>query len=138
MEIYKDIEGYEGLYQISNLGNVKSLERKVIKGNGNGGLYILPERILKPGKGGNGYYLVVLSKDGKHKNKMIHRLVAEAFIPNPDQLQYINHKDENPANNIVENLEWCTPKYNCNYGRRNEKISEKMKIIKCKGKGNIR
>ena len=111
MEIYKDIAGYEELYKISNHGNVKSL------GNGKS----RKEKVLKPIKLKNGYLRVDLPKQGKHKLYFIHRLVAEAFIPNPNNLPIINHKDENPLNNNVSNLEWCTYEYNNNYGTRTER-----------------
>lgn len=108
-EIWKDIEGYEGLYQVSNLGRVKSLK-------------FGKEKILKPRDNGIGYLKVILFKDGKGKHLYVHRLVAQAFIKNPENLPQINHKDENPENNFVENLEFCDAKYNSNYGTRNERI----------------
>lgn len=111
IEIWKNIEGYEDLYKVSNLGNVKQ-----IKFN----------RIIKKCLSNNGYLVVNLSKKNVSKSFLVHKLVAEAFIPNPDNLLYVNHKDENKQNNTVENLEWCTQNYNCNYGTRNEKISNKM------------
>ena len=73
-------------------------------------------RILKPVLHNNGYYYIHVTIDGKRKNLPMHRLVAEAFIPNPDNLPFVNHKDENPANNCVDNLEWCDNRYNINYG----------------------
>ena len=103
IEIYKDIEGYAGLYQISNHGNVKSLNKR--KG-----------RMLKNTKDHFGYLRVNLYKDFKYKIHKVHRLVAQAFIPNPNNLTEINHKDEDKTNNKVDNLEWCTPKYNVNFG----------------------
>ena len=118
-EIYKDITGYETLYQISNLGNIKSLP----KGDGNG----YRERLLKPeAKNHNHttYYRVSLSKDGKVKRYAVHRLVAEAFIPNPENKPFVNHIDNNGSNNNVENLEWCTHSENMqhssNQGRQDE------------------
>lgn len=107
------------MYEVSNLGRVKSLDyRRTGK-----------ERILKPGrhskKSGNTYYQVHLYKGGKMNVKLVHRLVAEAFIPNPDNLPEVNHKDENKFNNCVENLEWCTAKYNVNYGTARERMKEK-------------
>lgn len=110
-EIWKDILGYEGLYQVSNFGRVKSLK-------------FGKERILKPGINKYGYLHVVLSKNNKQKNFYVHRLVAEAFISNPHNYPCVNHKDENPLNNNVENLEWCTASYNSNYGTRNERMSK--------------
>ena len=106
-EIYKDIPGYEGLYQVSNLGNVYGVKRK--------------HQIAK-NDNGNGYLYVRLSKNGKVKNHYIHRLVAIAFIPNPTNLPEVNHKDENKQNNTVENLEWCDDIYNTNYGTARERM----------------
>ena len=108
-EVWKDIPNYEGLYQVSNLGRVKSF-RKSTKH------YWQDEYILKPTTSENGYCNVTLyDKTVRHKF-LVHRLVADAFIPNPDNLPQINHKDENPLNNAVDNLEWCTAEYNNAYG----------------------
>lgn len=112
-EVWKDIEGYEGLYQVSNLGRVRSLKFNKTK-------------ILKQGNV-NGYKRVVLSKNGKRKNYFVHRLVAMAFISNPNNLSIVNHKDENPSDNNVNNLEWCTQKYNINYGSAIKRSSENRK-----------
>ena len=119
-EYWKDVKGYEGLYQVSNLGNINGLNR-VLKNN-----HVWKERILKPCKGSNRYLHVRLYKNGKVKTITVHRLVAEAFIPNPLNLPQVNHKDEDKTNNLVSNLEWCDCKYNINYGRRNEKASKAM------------
>jgi hypothetical protein len=121
-EIWKDIEGYEGLYQVSNLGRVKSLERKV---NGKWGKMKIKEKILVAVNDKDGYKIVTLCKGGKQKVGKIHRLVAKTFISNPNNFLYINHKDENKSNNNVDNLEWCTAKYNTNYGTNLKKIIEK-------------
>ena len=129
-EIWKDILGYEGKYQVSNWGRVKSLIMWT------GACYIERERIIKPVKNKDGYMKTFLSKDGKVKTIAIHRLVAEVFIPNPDGLSEVNHKDEDKTNNHVCNLEWCTNKYNVNYGSRNKKASETMKSKHLKGKAN--
>lgn len=115
-EIWRDIEGFEGLYQVSNLGNVKSLGNNKNK----------KEKILKPSKNIWGYLQVWLIKDGRRYAKTVHRLVAEAFIPNPDNLPEINHKSEDKTDNSVKNLEWCTHEYNMNYGNRNKKIAKKL------------
>lgn len=112
-EIWKDIKGYENLYQVSNLGRVRSLWFGKI-------------RLLKECVNGNGYNHVILTKDGKSKVCLIHRLVAFAFIPNHNNLKEVNHKDEDKSNNCVDNLEWCTHLYNMNYGCRNEKASKKL------------
>ncbi len=112
-EIWKDIEGYEGLYQVSNLGRVKSLAKTVIYCNGK--VYHYAETILKPCEQKKGYMKVGLHKGRKTKNAFIHRLVATAFIPNTDNLEQVNHKDENPQNNRADNLEWCDCQYNVDY-----------------------
>lgn len=117
-EIWRDIEGYEELYQISSLGRVKSL--------GNGGSNNSKERIIKALVVSSGYLAVGLSKDGKQKQYLIHRLAANAFIPNPDNLPQVNHRDEDKTNNRVDNLEFCSAKYNSNYGTHNKRISESM------------
>lgn len=109
-EIWKDIKGYEGLYQVSNYGRIINYKSK---------------RILK-GRVSFGYLRITLYKYGKAKTFMVHRLVAEAFISNPNKLPQINHKDENKMNNNVNNLEWCNSQYNINYGKRNEIVSKKL------------
>lgn len=123
VEIWKDIVGYEGYYQVSNFGRIKSLSR--IIDHKSMGKYISKEKILTQ-QTNYGYKNVILSKNGKTKYKKVHRLVAEAFISNPDNLPYINHKNENRNDNSVNNLEWCDSKYNNNYGNRNKKIAEKL------------
>lgn len=129
MEEWRDIEGYEGLYQVSNEGRVKSLPKEWI--GGNGAKLRKEETILKSGGTcwNRKYQMVVLCKNGKQKNMKVHRIVAQAFIPNPENKPFINHKDENPENNKVENLEWCDSKYNNNYGSRNERMSESQKTV---------
>lgn len=123
-EISKNMNG---LYQVSNLGRVKSLDRPKRNYDINTGLFTtitIQGKIRKPRLTSFGYYTILLSKNGKRKWFFIHRLVAEAFIPNPDNLPEVNHKDENKLNNNVENLEWCDAKYNSNYGTRNKRISK--------------
>lgn len=117
-EIWKNIKDYPN-YMVSNLGRVKSLNY-----NGTG-----REGILKPLNNNNGYLKVCLSKNGKMKRYYVHRLVAEAFIPNPNNYPQVNHKDENKQNNCVWNLEFCNCSYNMNYGTARERTVEK-----CKGK----
>lgn len=114
--IWKDVKEYEGLYQISDEGQVKSLGNNKSR----------KEKILKPTKNRDGYLQVPLCKNGKRKTIKIHRLVAEAFISNPDNLPEVNHKDENKINNCVENLEWCDRKYNINYGTGKKRGAEKL------------
>ena len=127
MEIWKDIKGYEGLYQVSNMGRIKSLNYR------NTG----EEGILRHSLDSYGYLKVTLHKNGKQKYFRIHRLVAETFIPNVNNLPEVNHIDENKENNHVENLEWCDRKYNNNYGSRNERASVSMKGKKHKLKKQI-
>ncbi len=122
-EIWKDIPGYEGVFRVSNLGKVKSCRRIVQAPAHIGGVRIKEERILSQEVAPNGYYRVQLHIDNKNRHVLVHRLVAIAFIPNDENLPQINHKDENKGNNRVENLEWCTAKYNSNYGERTEKSS---------------
>lgn len=122
-EIWKDIIGYEGHYQVSNLGNVKRLERKDSLGRK------LKEKVLKERVNLNGYHYALLSLNGSAHNKLVHRLVAIAFIPNPHNYPQVNHIDENPSNNCITNLEWVSPKQNANHGSRNERMINKVKIL---------
>lgn len=122
-EVWKNISGYEGLYQVSNLGRIKSLPHKVY--NKLIGEYISKEKILKQGSLVRGYKGVGLYKNGKEKTQKVHRLVAEAFIPNPNNYPEVNHKNEDTSDNRVTNLEWCTSKYNSNYGTRTQRIAQK-------------
>lgn len=115
-EVWRPVIGWEGLYDVSNLGRVRSVKRFVRNKNS---IRPVESRILKPSLGKNGYYYL---RNCKGKAKYIHRMVAEAFIPNPNALPQINHKDENKLNNSVYNLEWCTQSYNLSYGNRLEKI----------------
>lgn len=114
IEIWKDIEGYEGLYQISNFGRVKSLERRV-RAKKPGTTQLIREKIRKLSYTTEGYSYVVLAKEGVNKTFLVHRIVAKTFIPNPENLPCVNHKDENKQNDFVENLEWCTYSYNNTY-----------------------
>lgn len=122
VETWKDIRDYENLYQTSNLGRARSLDRWVKDTNGS--LRFYKGKILKLCTDKYGYLKVGLCKNNKYKKFYVHRLVAEAFIPNPDNLPCVNHKDENKQNNNVENLEFCTYEYNNTYGTRIEKCSK--------------
>lgn len=123
-EIWKPVIGYEGFYEVSNLGRLRSVD-KYIKGKGNS-IRLKKGKILKSQITKIGYLLVVLTKDKKIKGQYVHRLVAEAFIPNPTNLPCVNHKNECKTDNRIENLEWCTYGYNINYGTRNEKVSKAL------------
>ena len=112
-EIWKDVEDYEGLYQVSNLGRVKSS---------------YTNRILKGRKHTHGYLMVNLYKNSNVSNKMIHRLVAQAFIPNPENKPQVNHVDEDKTNNVVSNIEWMTATENINHGTHNERMAKTKSI----------
>lgn len=114
-EIWKDIPGYPD-YQVSQAGHVRSLNYN----------HTGKKRRLKLQKDRNGYLLVKFYKNGEQKNFLVHRIVTTAFIPNPNNYPCINHKDENPSNNCIDNLEWCDVKYNNNYGNHNKKISQAL------------
>ena len=113
-EVFLSVAGYDGLYEVSNLGNVKSLRSG---------------KLLKQASNKDGYKMVSLTKNGKSRGFSVHRLVALTFIPNSQGLPEVNHKDENPSNNCADNLEWCTRKYNLNYGGYRERMSKTQKEI---------
>lgn len=128
-EKWKDIPGYKGIYQASSLGRIRSVER-YIKCNVSNQHKVniktkrhIKEKILKCGIDKDGYKKISLSKDGKTKYFRVCRLIAMTFIPNENQSLQVNHKDENKKNDCIDNLEWCTCKYNQNYGTRNKRIS---------------
>lgn len=128
-EIWKDIPNYDGLYQVSNLGNVRSMDRKVHRNDKYSGcLHTVNGKILKPMEGGHGYLYVNLYKNGKRKLTPIHRIVSIVFIKNEHGYKQVNHIDENKRNNCVCNLEWCDCKYNNNYGTHKEKASNTRSV----------
>lgn len=140
MERWKDIDGYEGIYQVSSEGRVKSINHKNHRGN------MIYGQILKLKHETNGYLRVNLVKDGHAKQYSVHRLVAKAFIPNPQNLPTVNHKDEDKTNNAVSNLEWLSVEDNIRYGtgvkrsrqnRNMKKMGEKISITK-RAKGQTR
>ena len=117
-EIWAWIEGFEGQYMVSTFGMIYSVERKQ---NNHSKLQNVKEKIKKHSDNGNGYKFIQLYSNGKNKRAYVHRLVAEAFLPNPDNLPQVNHKDEVKTNNCVENLEWCDNYYNLMYGTGNDR-----------------
>ena len=121
-EIWRPIEGYEGLYEVSSYGRVRSLDRYIK--NGHSSYRLHKGKVISLLKGEYGYIQVNLYYNGKNYKKYVHRLVAQAFIPNPNNLPQVNHLDEDKTNNRVENLEWCDAKYNINYGSRKDKARE--------------
>ena len=112
IEEWRPVVGYEGLYEVSNIGQV---------------INIKTGHILKQHKDKDGYWVLSLKRD-KYKTYFAHRLVAQAFIPNPDNLPMVNHKDEDKTNNNVDNLEWCTAKYNSTYGTARERAAKTRHI----------
>lgn len=132
MEIWKDIEGYERMYQVSNEGHIRSLGRLDSAGHKLKGR----NRKLKQNK--DGYFEVSLCKDGKRRYYLVHRLVALAFLDNPLNLPLVNHKDCNPAKNVISNLEWCTEQYNTTYADAKDKMVAntdfKSRELKCNRK----
>lgn len=130
VEEWRPVKGYEGLYEVSNLGRVRSLDRYIDTVSGLGEPYkrFSKGRVLKLLYNNKGYLKITLYNGITDKQKQVHRLVAEAFIPNPDNLPEVNHKDQNPANNCVDNLEWCDRKYNVNYADAVKRRAECRKI----------
>lgn len=128
-EIWKEIKGFEGLYQISNLGRIKGLPRLVVR-NGKGS-YVLKERILKHSLDKDGYHKIGLTKDGNCKQFFVHRLVYAAFVGDIPEGFEINHRDECKDNNTISNLDLMSHSENCNWGSRNERSGRKhrKKII---------
>ena len=107
----KDVQNYEGLYAVTSCGKVYSYRSK---------------KFLKPRKNKSGYLQVCLYKGGERKEHLVHRLVAEAYLPNPEEFLQVNHKDENKENNALSNLEWCDQSYNSNYGSRNKRMAKSL------------
>lgn len=123
-EIWIPVSGYETLYEVSDKGNVRSIAFLCSRNN-----RLQPRRAprcLRQETSRDGYKRVVLSRYGEHKHFGVHRLVAMAFIPNPNNLPQVNHINEDPSNNNVFNLEWCTGKENCNHGLHRQRIKERQ------------
>lgn len=120
-EIWKEVPGFEGLYQVSNYGQIRSTPRRGTTGG-----------IMKGHIDKKGYINITLRKDGAQYTQKLHRLIAITFIPNPNNYPEVNHKDENKQNNRVDNLEWCTTSYNHEYGTRTVRASTRCgKPIRC-------
>lgn len=135
IEEWKPVVGYEGLYEVSNFGRVRSVDRYVNASRGRKKL--VKSQIIVPIKQNNGYYTVNLNSNGNTVTFSIHRLVAQAFVPNPNNLPCVNHKDECKTNNVSDNLEWCSYEYNNSYGTKPQKISDansrKVKMFDLEG-----
>lgn len=132
-EMWEDIVGFEGYYQISSFGRVKGLERFVNSARSSSGKRKVSEKLIRTRIDRYGYDTVILRKDNKNTHFTIHRLVANAFLKNPNNYPCVNHKDENKLNNYYENLEWCTVDYNNKYNGRQDKIH---KILRTRDFGN--
>lgn len=126
--VRKPIKGYEEHYEVDQFGRVYSVDR-IVHVDDNGREYDKPlkGKRMKQSVHTKGYKTVPLTKDGKTTTHYVHRIVAEAFIPNPSNLPFINHKDEDKTNNFVENLEWCTEQYNATYGKARKKQAKKLR-----------
>lgn len=126
MEIWKDIKGYEGLYQVSSKGRIRSFYERTTRGG------LTPGKkptILAPQTSNRGYYMVTIYKDGVPSFCLLHRLIAETFIPNPNNYPIINHKDEVRTNNCIDNLEWCTYSYNNSYNDIRRRVNPGYPVI---------
>lgn len=139
-EEWRAIKGYEGLYEVSNLGRVRSLDRIQSRSSWRQREFMqhYKGRILKQQRNNKGYYTVILQVHKKYDMRLVSRLVAEEFIPNPNNLPVVNHKDQVPTNNVASNLEWCTTKYNVTYANAVEmrvaKVSRPIEQLTLDGK----
>lgn len=129
--VWKDVRGYEGIYQVSNYGEVLRLRSLDSRG------HLRNSKILKQTKTKDGYMQLGLHKNGKEQKVLVHQLVAMAFLDNPNNYVEVNHKDENKQNNSVSNLEWCNHKYNANYGTSQARRIITLKQNKIKKGGSI-
>lgn len=126
METWKPVCGYEGLYEVSDLGNVRSLDRTVRNKNG---WAVKKGKTLAPASINSGYLKVQLWRDNVGQSHLVHRLVADAFLENPNHFSEVNHIDENKLNNCVTNLEHCNRAYNANYGTKNQRMTQKRRGV---------
>lgn len=125
IEIWKDVEGYEGIYQVSNFGRVRSLDRIIIKPHPKSGVptkYRQKGRIMKPAAHPNGYLTICLKSNGNKENCLVHRLIGKAFVSGYFDGADINHKNEDVTDNRADNLEWCTRSYNLQYNGRAKRV----------------
>lgn len=120
-EIWRDIPGYEGFYQASSLGKIRSVDHVAFCNYDRNYKRTVKGKILSPTTNRYGYSMICMSVEGKIMNKSVHQLVALAFLPNPNNFDQINHKNEIKTDNRPENLEWCDAKYNANYGTKNKR-----------------
>lgn len=135
-EVWKPVVGYEDCYEVSNLGRVRSLPHEVPTWFGT---RITPSKIIKKTfNKRTGYFIVCLCKGNAKRTNLVHRLVAMAFLPNPDAMPQVNHKNEIKTDNRVENLEWCDSTYNNNYGTKRDRISQANQVSKCKPVAQIK
>jgi len=124
-EQWRDIAGYEGRYQVSDQGRVRRTACEITQGNGHSEItYSIPPRLLRSFESNCSYQRIGLRMNGQRKYYNVHRLVAQAFVPNPSNLPEVNHKNEDKSDNRAENLEWVTSEQNCNHGTRNKRISD--------------
>ena len=135
MEMWKEVKGYGGKYQVSNLGNVRSVDRTFV--NACGVMVTRKGSMLKPIQKRDGYMKVTMHREGKVNTELIHRLVAKAFIPNPNNLPQVNHKDGNKRNNDVSNLEWCTALSNMHHAKQHGLRNNALKYAKSMRKAVI-
>jgi len=135
-ERWLPVVGYEGYYEVSDFGRVRRLDRYTTD-CGKGGASrtrFIRGGLVSPNLNENGYRHLQLYRDGHKTRVKLHRIIAQAWIPNPDNLPQVNHKDENPNNNHISNLEWCTAKYNSNYGTRKQRLSKILQNSLVRGK----
>jgi len=131
MEVWKDVVGFEGIYEVSDKGNIRTVEGKITS-NSRYNVRVWKQRIIKLKHDRNGYKRVSLWKSGKHYDWLVHRLVAIAFIPNPNDYPMINHIDGISNNNCIDNLEWCDSNHNVNHAFDNGLIySQRVTLYRC-------
>ena len=134
MKRWKNIPGYDGIYQVSDQGDIRSIDRMVLmRMKGVQCQSFRPGHTIVPTKTKCGYHSVVLYRDGKGVHHLVHRLVATAFVPNPQGKLQVNHKDENKRNNVASNLEWCTPQENSSYGTRPTRLQTRVAMFDSAG-----